>query len=183
MKAARRPRPTWSVALWWEWYISEPCGVAVNSYVNFSPGAIGFWVTNGTPSWKKSSNATPWKWTPVVSLRLFVKIARTLSPSVTRSWGPGQILLYPSAFSGAFIASILWSISSMVSSKTFTPLTIFGLISSFPLRDLGELRDCRELRVVLSRRQDVGELRECCVPVNALECGGDPDEVTTHSLA
>ena len=58
-----------------------------------SPGAKGFWVTNGTPSWKKSSNSTPWKWTPVVSLRLFVNSTRTLSPCVTRIVGPGQDLL------------------------------------------------------------------------------------------
>ena len=74
MNAPSRPRPTWSVALWWEWYIIEPGRLAVNSYVYDSPGANGFWVTNGTPSWKKSSNSTPWKWTPVVSCRLLVKI-------------------------------------------------------------------------------------------------------------
>ena len=54
---------------------------------------IGSWVTNGTPSWKKSSNSTPWKWTPVVSLRLFVKTALTLSPWLTRIVGPGHCLL------------------------------------------------------------------------------------------
>ena len=31
MKAPSRPRPTWSVALWWEWYIIEPAGLATNS--------------------------------------------------------------------------------------------------------------------------------------------------------
>ncbi len=31
MKAPRRPRPTWSLALWCEWYIIEPCGFATNS--------------------------------------------------------------------------------------------------------------------------------------------------------
>ena len=89
MNAPRSPRPTWSVALWWEWYIIEPGRLAVNSYVNDSPGANGFWVTNETPSMKKSSNSTPWKWTLVVSLRLLVKIARTFAPSVTRIVGPG----------------------------------------------------------------------------------------------
>ena len=54
---------------------------------------IGFWVTNATPSWKKSSKSTPWKWTLVVSWRLFVKIARTRSPSLTRIVGPGHCLL------------------------------------------------------------------------------------------
>ena len=93
MNAPSSPWPTWSVALWCEWYMSEPAFVAVNSYVYVSPGTIGCWVTNGTPSWKKSSNRTPWKWTPVVSLRLFVKIARTLSPWVTRIVGPGHCLL------------------------------------------------------------------------------------------
>ena len=39
---------------------------------------------------KKLSKSTPWKWTPVVSFRLFLKIARTLSPSVTRIVGPGH---------------------------------------------------------------------------------------------
>ena len=38
---------------------------------------------------KKSSNSTPWKWTPVVSLRLLVKMARTFAPSGTRIVGPG----------------------------------------------------------------------------------------------
>ena len=61
--------------------------------MNVSPGAIGFWVTNGTPSMKKLSKSTPWKWTPVVSFRLFVKMTRTLSPSVTRIVGPGHCLL------------------------------------------------------------------------------------------
>ena len=75
MNAPSRPRPTWSVALWWEWYISEP-GLLGRELVGLAtrPGTIGIWVTNGTPSWKKSSNSTPWKWTPVVSLRLLVKI-------------------------------------------------------------------------------------------------------------
>src|SRR5664279_1114139 len=31
MNAPSRPRPTWSVALWWEWYISDPASDAVNS--------------------------------------------------------------------------------------------------------------------------------------------------------
>ena len=93
MKAPSRPRPTWSVALWCEWYISEPASRAVNSYVYVAPGGIGFWVTNGTPSWKKSSNWTPWKWTPVVSWRLLVKIARTRSPWLTRIVGPGHCSL------------------------------------------------------------------------------------------
>ena len=93
MKAPRRPRPTWSVALWCEWYISEPGRSAVNSYVYVSPGAKGFCVTKGTPSWKKSSSSTPWKWTLVVSFRLFLKTARTLSPWLTRIVGPGHCLL------------------------------------------------------------------------------------------
>ena len=63
MNAPSRPRPTWSVALWCEWYICEPAVRAVNSYVYVSPGVIGSWVTNGMPSWKKSSSSTPWKWT------------------------------------------------------------------------------------------------------------------------
>ena len=93
MKPPSSPRPTWSVALWWEWYIIEPAGLAVNSYVKLPPGTIGFWVTNGTPSMKKSSKSIPWKWTPVVSFRLFVNLTRTLSPSVTRIVGPGHCLL------------------------------------------------------------------------------------------
>ena len=31
MNAPSRPRPTWSVALWCEWYIIEPGRFAVNS--------------------------------------------------------------------------------------------------------------------------------------------------------
>ena len=53
-------------------------------------GTIGFCVTNGTPSSKKLSNSTPWKWTPVVSWRLFVTTTRTRSPWVTLIVGPGH---------------------------------------------------------------------------------------------
>ena len=31
MNAPSSPRPTWSVALWCEWYISEPAFLATNS--------------------------------------------------------------------------------------------------------------------------------------------------------
>ena len=93
MNAPSRPRPSWSVASYSEWYVWEPGGVAVNSYVIDSPGTIGSWVKNGTPSWVKSSNSMPWKWTPVDAGRLLVNVIRTRSPSMTRIVGPGQVSL------------------------------------------------------------------------------------------
>ena len=63
MNAPSSPRPTWSVALWWEWYMCEPAVRAMNSYVNESPGSIGSWVTCGTPSMLFGS-FWPWKWMP-----------------------------------------------------------------------------------------------------------------------
>src|SRR4051794_16901369 len=120
MKAPSRPRPTWSVALWCEWYMCEPVVLAVNSYVNDAPGWIGCWVMCGTPSIAFGSR-WPWKWIPVGSERLFVKIARTRSPSSTSIRGPGHIALNPSASSGGLTPSIWCLISSIVSSKTLTP--------------------------------------------------------------
>ena len=46
--------------------------------------------------------------------------------------GAGPDLVVAERLERCLDASILWSISSMVSSKTFTPLTTFGLISAFP---------------------------------------------------
>jgi len=85
--------------------MSEPELTAVNSYAYVWPGMIGSCVTNGTPSWKKSANSTPWKWIPVVSFRLVVKMARTLSPWLTRIVGPGHWPLKPSAAIGGSSSS------------------------------------------------------------------------------
>ena len=85
---------------------------------------MGGWVMNGTPSIALGS-AWPWKWMPVVSCRLFWKVARRRSPSVTRSSGPVQLLLKPSAWTGALTASVRWLISSTVSWKTLVePSTV-----------------------------------------------------------
>ena len=124
-RAARGP--TWSVALWCEWYMCEPVVRAVNSYVNESPGWIGSWVISGTPSMLFGSR-WPWKWMPVDSCRLFLKIARILSPSTTSSRGPGHIALNPSAATGSFTASILCWISSTVNSKTLTSPSSVGCL-------------------------------------------------------
>ena len=70
----------------------DPGVRATNSYVKDSPGRIGSWVTCGTPSMLFGS-FWPWKWMPVVSPMLFVKVARTLSPSTTVGprTGPGAV--------------------------------------------------------------------------------------------
>ncbi len=52
-------------------------------------------MTCGTPS-IAFGRRCPWKWIPVDSAMRFVKIARTLSPSVTSMRGPGQVPLNPS---------------------------------------------------------------------------------------
>ena len=67
----------------------------------------------GTPSIALGS-ACPWKWMPVDSAMLLVNMARTRSPSVTVSRGPGHVPLKPSASTGSLFASIWCSISSTV---------------------------------------------------------------------
>ena len=63
---------------------------------------------------------------PVDSCMSFLNVARTVSPSMTVRRGPGHVPLNPSALTGSFCASMRWSISSIVSSKTFTPPTTVG---------------------------------------------------------
>jgi hypothetical protein len=63
----------------------------------------------------------PWKWMPVVSSRLLVKLTRTGSPSITSRRGPGHMPLKPRASTGSFRASIRCFIVSIVMSQTFTP--------------------------------------------------------------
>ena len=102
MNAPSSPRPTWSVALWCEWYMCEPAVLADELVGEQSPGWIGSWVMCGTPS-IAFGRRCPWKWIPVDSSRLFLKIARTLSPSTTSIRGPGHVPLNPSASSGALL--------------------------------------------------------------------------------
>ncbi len=63
----------------------------------------------------------PWKWIPVDSSRLFLKMARTWSPSTTSSRAPGHVPLKPRASTAGSTASIWWLILSTLRSKTFTP--------------------------------------------------------------
>src|SRR6185436_15129809 len=63
---------------------------------------------------------------------LFLKVARTRSPSTTVRRGPGHVPLKPSPAIGSFSASIWCWISSTVMSKTLTPSTIFGSSGTLP---------------------------------------------------
>src|SRR4029079_17342124 len=63
---------------------------------------------------------------------LFLKIARTRSPSTTVSRGPGHVPLNPRPAIGSFFASIWCWISSIVMSKTFTPSTTLGSSGTLP---------------------------------------------------
>src|SRR3989304_5604832 len=107
----------------------EPEGFATNSYVKDSPGMIGFGVTHGTPSMALGPS-WPWKWMPVDSSRSLRNVARTLSPSTTRSRGPGQGLLKPTALTGGLTASIFQSKGEQSISKTFQSPSIVGASGS-----------------------------------------------------
>src|SRR4026209_2727812 len=63
---------------------------------------------------------------------LFLKVARTRSPSTTVRRGPGHVPLKPSPAIGSFSASIWCWISSTVMSNTLTPSTIFGSGGTWP---------------------------------------------------
>src|SRR5262245_36677657 len=69
---------------------------------------------------------------PVDSCMLFLKIARTLSPSTTSRRGPGHIESKPWAAIGSFTASIWCWISSTVNSKTLTSPSSVGSLGWLP---------------------------------------------------
>ena len=69
-----------------------PAGLAMNSYVNVSPGWIGSCVTSGTPSIALGTS-TPCQWIVVGSDNSFFTMILTWSPSVTRIIGPGTVPL------------------------------------------------------------------------------------------
>jgi len=124
---------------------------------------IGSCVTKGTPSWKKSSNSTPWKWTPVVSFRLLVKMARTLSPWLTRIVGPRRLLVV--AEGGDRIHLFVDLLRDLVDGQPEDLHITVNLgrqrvhcIAEDQLRDLGERRFHPELRIAIGRTEDVGEL-------------------------
>ncbi len=102
------------------------------------PGGIGSWVMCGTPS-IAFGRRCPWKWIPVVSAMLFLKIARTLSPSTTSIRGPGHVALNPRASISLACASILCLIGSTVSSKTLVSPSSLGSSGWLPVPSIDAL--------------------------------------------
>src|SRR6516225_236529 len=86
------PLGTCTCASWCEWYMPSIGVLATNSYVNESPGLMGFCVTSGTPS-IANGTSMPWKCTPVDIGSLLLTTTRTLSPTFTLIHGPGTVPL------------------------------------------------------------------------------------------
>ena len=82
----------------------------------------------GRHPWKKSSNSTPWKWTPVVSSRLLVKTRAHLVALVHANRGTGPLAVEAERRDRRTASlSICYSNASIVRSKTLTPPSIRGV--------------------------------------------------------
>src|SRR5262249_49195063 len=105
--------------------------LATNSYVNESPGLMGFCVTSGTPS-IANGTSMPWKCTPVDIGNLLSTTTRTLSPTFTLIHGPGTVPLNVHARTVLFVSTSQLA-SSAVRWNTFAPsVAMVGCSGALP---------------------------------------------------
>ena len=137
---------------------------------------------------KKSSNSTPWKWTPVVSVRLLVKIDADLVALVDADRRARASACCSRARRPVgFISSI--GLLDLVDREPEDLDAVHLLereraedVGQDQLRHLDEGRLLLELRVRLGRPEDLDQLGERLGPVDALERGREvahepPDDV------
>ena len=103
----------------------EPDGLAVNSYVNCSPGLMGGCVTNGTPSMSLGTS-WPWKWMPGGLVQVVGEHGPDLVALGDPQLGPGHVPLKPRALMGSIVAVSMCTMGSMVMSKTLVSPSIVG---------------------------------------------------------